>query len=61
MADVLGRLILELQEMRQRLDDMARRQLGPNIIVDVLFPPFKTTIDDPEIGHGPTVVGQWYD
>jgi hypothetical protein len=63
MADFLGRLIVEHQEMRQRLDDLARRQLGPNIIVDVLFPPFKTTIHDPAVGDGDgrTVVGQWYD
>lgn len=61
MADLLGRLIVEQQEMRRRLDDLTRRQLGPNIIVDVLFPPFRTTIDDPLIGHGPTIVGQWYD
>jgi hypothetical protein len=47
--------------MRQRLDDLARRQLGPNIIVDVLFPPVKSTIDDPAVGDGRTVVGQWYD
>jgi hypothetical protein len=61
MADLLGRLILEHQDMRRRLDDLARRQMGPNIIVDVLFPPFKTTIEDPVVGRGPTVVGQWYD
>lgn len=63
MADLLGRLIAEHHEMRQRLDDLVRRQMGPNIIVDVLFPPFKTTIDDPTLpdGNRRTVVGQWYD
>jgi hypothetical protein len=61
MADLLGRLIAEHQEMRQRLDELTRRQLGPRVIVDVLFPPFKTTIDDPAAGNQRTVVGQWYD
>ncbi|MBV9579157.1 MAG: hypothetical protein JO057_11265 [Chloroflexi bacterium] len=62
MAELLSRLIAEHHEMRQRLDDLARRQQGPRIIVDVLFPPFKTTIEDPAVdNNGHTVVGQWYD
>jgi hypothetical protein len=31
------------------------------VIIDVLFPPFKTTIDDPVLPEKKTVVGQWFD
>ena len=30
-------------------------------LVDILFPPFKTTIDDPLYPEQKTIVGQWYD
>ena len=61
MAELLARLIADQRELRQKLDRLARSSVQPRIIVDVLFPPFKTTIDDPEFPDKKTVVGQWYD
>ena len=31
------------------------------MLVDILFPPFKTTIDDPAYAEPRTIVGPWYD
>jgi len=61
MAELLSRLIADQRELRQKLDRLARASVQPRIIVDVLFPPFKTTIDDPAYPDTSTVVGQWYD
>src|SRR5579864_1398326 len=61
LADLLSRLIADQRELRQKLDRLARGSVQPRIIVDILFPPFKTTIDDPEVPDTRTVVGQWYD
>jgi hypothetical protein len=61
MAELLTRLLVDQREMRRKLDALARRRPSPFIIVDVLFPPFKTTIDDPAYAEKKTIVGQWYD
>jgi hypothetical protein len=61
IAELLSRLIADQRELRQRLDRLARAGRQPTIIVDVLFPPFKTTIDDPAYAERKTVTGQWYD
>lgn len=61
MAELLMRLIADQRELRQKLDRLARSAVQPSIIVDVLFPPFKTTIDDPAYPNQQTIVGQWYD
>jgi hypothetical protein len=61
MAELLSRLIADQRELRQKLDRLARASGQPRIIVDILFPPFKTTIDEPEIPEKRTVTGQWYD
>jgi hypothetical protein len=61
MAELLAQLIADQQDLRQKLAQLARASTQPRIIVDILFPPFKTTIDDPEIEDTKTVVGQWYD
>jgi hypothetical protein len=63
MAELLTRLLTEQRDLRARLEQLAQsvRSPSPTIIVDVLFPPFKTTIDDPAYPEKKTVVGQWYD
>jgi hypothetical protein len=61
MAELLARLIADQRELRQKLDRLASASVQPRIIVDILFPPFKTTIDDPEVADKRTIVGQWYD
>jgi hypothetical protein len=61
MAELLTRLLVDQRELRRKLDALARGKPSPFIIVDVLFPPFKTTIDDPAYPEKKTIVGQWYD
>jgi hypothetical protein len=61
MAELLSRLIADQRELRQKLDRLASASVQPRIIVDILFPPFRTTIDDPALADKKTVVGQWYD
>jgi hypothetical protein len=61
MAELLSRLLVDQREMRRKLDELSRGKPSPFIIVDVLFPPFKTTIDDPAYAEKKTIEGQWYD
>ncbi len=61
MAEILEQLVRDNNEMRARLDAIARSQLSPRIIVDILFPPFRTTIIDQAYPEQITVTGQWYD
>jgi hypothetical protein len=61
LVELLTRLIGEQRDLRQKLERIARATTQPSIIVDVLFPPFKTTVDDPAVADKKTIVGQWYD
>lgn len=61
LGQLLQGLLDEQLRLRERLDEALRPKPSPFVIVDVLFPPFKTTIDDPADPSGRTVVGQWYD
>ena len=45
------------EQVARALDALARGKPSPFIIVDVLFPPFKTTIVDPAYPEHKTVVG----
>jgi hypothetical protein len=51
----------ELQTLQERLLEHLRPEPVPTLIVDILFPPFKTTIGDPRYPEKKTVVGQWFD
>jgi hypothetical protein len=31
------------------------------VLIDILFPPFKTTIDDPAYADKRTITGPWHD
>jgi len=61
MVALLQQLLTDQREMRQKLDAIAKGAIAPRIIVDVLFPPFKTTIRDPAYPEEVTITGQWYD
>jgi len=54
-------MIMELQEQQQQLRDALRPAPGPRVIIDIIFPPFRTLVDDPVLPEKKTVVGQWYD
>jgi hypothetical protein len=61
MGHLLQELLEEQLRLRERLEEVVKPKLSPFMIIDILFPPFKTTIDDPAVPDKKTVVGQWYD
>ncbi|MFN0070277.1 MAG: hypothetical protein ACKVVP_02160 [Chloroflexota bacterium] len=60
-AELMHQLIRDNRDVRAKLDALSQTQIAPRIIVDVLFPPFRTTIDDPAYDGVKVVTGQWYD
>jgi hypothetical protein len=61
LAEVLSSLLGRQEQMEQALADITRPQPGLRVGIDVLFPPFRTTIDDPAYPDKRTITGQWYD
>lgn len=59
LADQLGRL-LQAPELAEWVQALISPDPRPRVLVDILFPPFKTTIEDPRYPKK-TIVGQWYD
>jgi hypothetical protein len=62
----IGRVLQELLEAQFNLSEhvqkATRGRPTPSVIIDVLFPPFKTTMfADAYPGGQRTVAGQWYD
>ncbi len=54
-------LIEQQKELNQRIASLERPP-GPHIDLDILFPPFQTTIDDPAYPGSPhTITGPWED
>jgi hypothetical protein len=51
----------QMQDLQARMMELLKPTPTPRIIVDVLFPPFKTTIHDPAYPGPKTIVGQWFD
>lgn len=60
LLERLGTLETEIQRLGALVQELRSPSPKPMVLVDVLFPPFKTTIDDPRYGTK-TVVGQWFD
>jgi hypothetical protein len=61
LRELLETILQREVDLSDRLRDLTRPQPGLRVAIDVLFPPFKTTIDDPAYPEKRTVVGQWYD
>jgi hypothetical protein len=57
LEDILQREV----DISAQLEALTRPQPGLRVAIDCLFPPFKTTIDDPNYPDKKTIVGQWYD
>ncbi|HEX5370743.1 MAG TPA: hypothetical protein VFY10_15145 [Dehalococcoidia bacterium] len=60
LRSLLDEMIEEQRKLRQELQEL-RAPAGPRMLIDILFPPFKTTIDDPAYAEPKTIVGPWYD
>ncbi len=55
----------QLQDQVSKLKDQSRSAHGPpggpGLIIDLIFPPFKTVIEDESYPERREIVGQWYD
>jgi hypothetical protein len=51
----------EIKRLEKTLQQLLKPDPAPRLLIDILFPPFKTTVDDPKFPPKRTVVGQWYD
>ena len=61
LVQQIMQLQAQMQDLQQRLEESLRPDPAPRVIIDILFPPFKTTVDDPALPEKKTVVGQWFD
>jgi hypothetical protein len=61
LADLLGAMLEEQKELRRLIEQLRAPRPGPLMLIDILFPPFKTTIDDPSYPEKRTITGPWYD
>jgi len=64
-ADVLGLAkqlsqLLQVPQLQEWVQALVTPDPRPRVLIDILFPPFKTTIEDPRYPKK-TVAGQWYD
>jgi hypothetical protein len=57
---LLEQMLEEQRQLRQELEAL-KSPAGPRMLVDITFPPFRTTIDDPAYPQQRTIVGPWYD
>ncbi len=60
LRTLLDQMLEEQHRLRRELAEL-RAPAGPRMLIDILFPPFKTTIDDPAYPEPRTIVGPWYD
>ena len=61
LAELLQRLNEEQRHLRKQIDELRAPVAGPRLLIDILFPPFKTTIEDPAYAEKRTITGPWYD
>ena len=61
LLSVADRLQTQISRLQEQVRNINGPVGGPGIIIDCLFPPFKTTIDDPAYPAVREITGQWYD
>ena len=61
VADLFRDLVGDIEGFKKMIEELAKPAPSLHVGIDVLFPPFKTTIDDPSVPEKKTVIGQWYD
>jgi hypothetical protein len=61
LKELLETILQREIDITDQLRDLTKPNPGLRVAIDVLFPPFKTTIDDPAYPEKKTVTGQWYD
>ena len=63
IRELLEVMAEEQRQMQAQVEELYKSAMppGPRMLIDILFPPFKTTIDDPAYPEPRTIVGPWYD
>lgn len=61
LGEVLSSILQRQVQMEDQIAALTRPRAGLHVLIDILFPPFRTTIDDPAYPEKRTIVGQWYD
>jgi hypothetical protein len=63
IRQLLEAMAEEQRRMQAQMEELYKSAMppGPRMLIDILFPPFKTTIDDPAYPEPRTIVGPWYD
>jgi hypothetical protein len=61
LAGFVDQMLEEQRRLRQTIEELRGPAPGPRILIDILFPPFRTTIDDPAYAERQTIVGPWHD
>jgi hypothetical protein len=60
LSRLLEQVLEEQRQLRRALEEL-KSPAGPRMLIDITFPPFKTTIDDPAYAEKRTIVGPWHD
>ena len=60
LKGLIEQMLEEQAKLRRQIEEL-RAPAGPRMLIDILFPPFKTTIDDPAYADKVEIVGPWYD
>ena len=63
LRELLETMAEEQRRLQAQMEELYKSAMppGPRMLIDILFPPFKTTIDDPAYPEPRTIVGPWYD
>jgi hypothetical protein len=60
LKQLIDQMLEEQEQLRRTLEEL-RAPAGPRMLIDILFPPFRTTIDDPAYPDKLEITGPWYD
>jgi hypothetical protein len=60
LKQLVDQMLEEQAQLRRTIEEV-RAPAGPRMLIDILFPPFKTTVDDPAYAEKREIVGPWYD
>jgi hypothetical protein len=58
---LMGQLQDEIHQLRDNIMAQQAHEPAPNVLIDILFPPFKTTVEDDAYPEKITFTGQWLD
>lgn len=61
ISTVLSEILQKQVNIEAQLAELTKPVPHLRVAIDVLFPPFRTIIDDPAYQGNPVITGQWYD